>query len=94
MLKIDTKFADYTKMPALTKALMALEVCKCDLVIARGRLGVPGSGAMLVVVDSKGRLLTASLSLPHILHGMSVEEAVKNELEQALRRIGFKRNHG
>ena len=93
-LEIDTGFADYTRLPALTKALIALDVCECDLVIARGRLGVPGSGAMLVIVDSKGRLLTASLSPPHVLHGKSIEEAVRDELEQALRRIGFERNHG
>jgi hypothetical protein len=88
-LDIKTDFADLTRMPAVFKALAALDVCECDLVIARGRLGVPGSGAMLVVVDAKGRILTAALSPPHVIHNKSVEEAVKDEMTHALRRLGF-----
>jgi len=90
-LSLETKFADKTRLPALTKALMCLDVCECDLVIARGRLGVPGSGSMLVVIDNRGRVLTASLSPPHVLHRMDVRNAVRIELKDALERIGFKR---
>jgi len=88
-LNIKTDFSDLTRMPAIFKALAALDVCKCDLVIARGRLGIPGSGAMLVVIDSKGRILTAALSPPHVIHNKNVEKAVKDEMTHALRRLGF-----
>lgn len=88
-LRIPTHACDISRMPALTKAQMALDVSDADLVIARGRLGVPGSGSMLVVLDQKGRILTASLSPPHVLHEMSVSDAVRAEMESALVRIGF-----
>ncbi|MBM4241933.1 MAG: DUF3236 domain-containing protein [Euryarchaeota archaeon] len=88
-LRIHTNSADLTRTPALSKALMALDICECDLVIARGRLGVPGSGSMLVLVDGKGRLLSAATSPSHVLHGKKLEEAVKDEITHALERIGF-----
>ena len=40
---IHTNFADLSRTPAITKALLALDICNCDLVIARGRLGCQGS---------------------------------------------------
>lgn len=88
-LQIHTDACDVSRMPAITKALMALDSCPCDLVIARGRLGIPGSGSMLVILDKKGRLLTASLSPPHIIHGKAVSDAVRDEMTNALERIGF-----
>jgi hypothetical protein len=88
-LNIHTDSCDVSRMPAVTKALMALDMTDADLVIARGRLGVPGSGSMLVIVDHKGRLLSASLSPSHHLHGKTVYEAVKEEMKDALSRIGF-----
>jgi len=90
-LQIPTDACDVSRMPAITKAQMALDVSSCDLVIARGRLGVPGSGSMLVIVDSKGRILSAALSPSHIIHGKGVSEAVRDEMESALERIGFTR---
>lgn len=72
---------------------MALDIVDCDLVIARGRLGVPGSGSMLVIMDSKGRILSAALSPPHIIHKKSVEKAVKDEMTTALKRIGLNEKH-
>ncbi len=90
-LQINTNPADLTRIPANSKALMALDQCKCDLVIARGRLGVPGSGSLLVIVDAKGRVLTAAISPPHVVHKKSLEQAVKDEMVQALERIGMER---
>jgi len=95
-LQIHTDACDLSRMPAMTKAVMALDICSCDLVIARGRLGIPGSGSMLIILDQKGRILSASLSPPHIIHGKPVTEAVSDEMTEALERIGFtkmKRNH-
>lgn len=88
-LSFHTDACDLSRMPALTKGLMALDLTSADLVIARGRLGVPGSGSMLVILDQKGRILSASLSPPHIIHGDSVRDAVTRELTLALHRIGF-----
>jgi hypothetical protein len=90
-LQINTNSADLTRLPATSKALMAIDQCKCDLVIARGRLGVPGSGSLLVVVDGKGRMLTAAMSPPHVVHKKSLEQAVRDEMVQALERIGMAR---
>jgi hypothetical protein len=88
-LQVHTSSCDLSRMPAITKALMALDVSLCDLVIARGRLGVPGSGSMLVILDKKGRILSAALSPPHLLHGKQVGDAVRDEMQDALERIGF-----
>ena len=49
-IQFHTNCCDLTRMPVITKALMALDISDCDLVIARGRLGVPGSGSMLVII--------------------------------------------
>lgn len=88
-LSFHTDACDLSRMPALTKGLMALDLTSAALVIARGRLGVPGSGSMLVILDQKGRILSASLSPPHIIHGNSVRDAVIGELTLALQRLGF-----
>ncbi len=89
MLDIDTRFADLTRMPALNKGLMAVDTEKADLYIARGRLGVPGSGSMLIILDEKGRVLTASLSPSSVVHKEDIEERIKKELVDALNRIGI-----
>lgn len=88
-LEFHTNSCDLTRMPAINKAIMALDITSCDLVIARGRLGVPGSGSMLVIIDNKGRLLSAAISPPHILHGQSLQKAVQKEILTALERLGF-----
>lgn len=88
-LDVHTDSCDVSRMPAVTKALMALDMTDADLVIARGRLGVPGSGSMLVITDRKGRVLTAGLSPSHHIHGKTVYEAVRDEMRDALSRIGF-----
>lgn len=88
-LQFNTSWVDLTRMPAVTKALLALDISGADLVIARGRLGVPGSGSLLVIMDSRGRLLSAATSPPHVLHGKPVAEAVRSEMRLALERLGF-----
>ncbi|NPA62534.1 MAG: DUF3236 domain-containing protein [Methanococci archaeon] len=89
MVDMDTRFADLTRVPALNKGLMALDTETADLVIARGRLGVPGSGSMLVILDEKGRILTASLSPSSVVHGESIENRIKKEIIEALSRVGI-----
>jgi len=88
-LKIHTNAADLTRMPTITKALMAVDTTDSDLIIARGRLGAPGSGSMLVIMDHKGRILSAAISPPHIIHRKSLQEAVEEELKTALQRLGL-----
>ena len=44
ILQINTNTADTSRIPALAKAYMALDQSDADLIIARGRLGIPGSG--------------------------------------------------
>lgn len=90
-LCIPTASPDLTRTPAINKALLALDMTGADLVIARGRLGLPGSGSMLVIVDARGRILSASLSPAHIYHTKSVAEAVAQEMEDALLRVGFQK---
>ncbi|EHP89140.1 DUF3236 domain-containing protein [Methanotorris formicicus] len=89
MLNINTNYADLTRMPAVNKGLMAVDTEKADLIIARGRLGVPGSGSMLVIMDGKGRILSASLSPSSVLHKEDIEVRIKKELIDALKRIGI-----
>lgn len=91
-LQFYTNCCDVSRMPALTKAEMALDMSEGDLIIARGRLGVPGSGSMLIIMDKKGRILSAALSPPHVIHNKTVGEAVQHELIHALERIGFERD--
>ena len=67
-LCIPTAAPDQTRMPAVNKALLALDITGAALVIARGRLGIPGSGSMLVIMDTRGRILSAAISPPHIVH--------------------------
>lgn len=88
-LRIHTNAADLTRMPTITKALMAVDTTDSDLIIARGRLGAPGSGSMLVIMDHKGRILSAAISPPHIIHRKSLQEAVEEELKTALQRLGL-----
>ena len=90
MLDIDTRFADLTRMPAITKGLIAVDIEKADLYIARGRLGVPGSGSMLVILDDKGRILTASLSPSSVIHREDIGERTRREIIDALSRVGIR----
>lgn len=91
ILKINTNTADTSRIPTLAKAYIALDQCDADLIIARGRLGIPGSGSLLIFIDNKGRILTAGTSASHAVHQKPLEEAVYNEACEALEKIGFKK---
>lgn len=91
ILQLDTNTADTNRIPALAKAYIALDQSDADLIIARGRLGIPGSGSLLVFIDNKGRLLTAGTSPSHAVTGKSIESAVRDEAVEALEKIGFKK---
>lgn len=88
-IEIPTEVSDLTRMPALNKGLIAVDTTDADIVIARGRLGVPGSGSMLLIMDNKGRILTASLSPSSTIHKENIENTIKNELISALKRINL-----
>ena len=94
ILQIDTNTADTSRIPALAKAYIALDQSDADLIIARGRLGIPGSGSLLVFIDNKGRILTCGTSPSHAIHKRSIEEAVYKEGCEALEKIGFKKTEG
>jgi hypothetical protein len=91
ILQINTNTADTSRIPALAKAYMALDQSDADLIIARGRLGIPGSGSLLIFIDNKGRILTAGTSPSHLIHKKSIEEAVYEEACEALEKIGFEK---
>lgn len=94
ILQINTNTADTSRIPALAKAYMALDQSDADLIIARGRLGIPGSGSLLIFIDNKGRILTCGTSPSHLIHRKTIEEAVYKEACEALEKIGFKRIEG
>ena len=89
ILQINTNTADTSRIPALAKAYMALDQSDANLIIARGRLGIPGSGSLLIFIDNKGRILTCGTSPSHAIHKKSIEEAVYEEACEALEKIGF-----
>lgn len=91
ILHIDTNTADTSRIPALAKAYMALDQSDADVIIARGRLGIPGSGSLLIFIDYKGRILTCGTSPSHAIHKKSIEQAVYEEACEALEKIGFKK---
>ena len=91
ILQINTNEADSNRSPAFAKAIMALDVCDADLIIARGRLGLPGSGSLLLFVDNKGRILTCGTSPSHAISQKTLEDAVYEEANEALQKIGFKK---
>ena len=91
ILKINTNTADTSRIPALAKAYIALDQSDADLIIARGRLGIPGSGSLLIFIDNKGRILTAGTSPSHVITNNPLENAVYDEACEALEKIGFKK---
>lgn len=94
ILQVNTNTADTSRIPAIAKAYIALDQSDADLIIARGRLGIPGSGSMLVFIDNKGRILTAGMSPSHVIHKKTIEDAVYNEACEALEKIGFEKIKG
>ena len=90
MIEIPTNSADLTRIPAVNKGLIAVDSSNADIVISRGRLGIPGSGSFLLIMDKKGRILTGSVSPSSIIHKNPIENTVELELLNALERIGIK----
>ena len=86
-LQVNTNYADFSRMPAIAKAMIAVDQSDADLVIARGRLGIPGSGSLMVFMDNKSRILTAASSPSHVIHKQSLEETVYKETLEALKLI-------
>ena len=91
ILQINTNTAYTSRIPALAKAYMALDQSDADLIIARGRLGIPGSGSLLIFIDNKGRILTCGTSPSHAIHQKSIEDAVYKEACEAHEKIGFEK---
>ena len=91
-LHVNKNYADFSRTPAISKAKIAIDQSDADLVIARGRLGIPGSGSFLVFMDNKSRILTAASSPSHVIHNEPLEKTVYKETLEALKRIGFKEN--
>ncbi|MDD5959858.1 MAG: DUF3236 domain-containing protein [Methanobrevibacter wolinii] len=91
-LKINTNFADSDRYPAIAKGLLAVDQSDADLIIARGRLGLPGSGSLLIFMDNKGRILTSGSSPSHAISKINIEDAVYNETVEALEKIGFSKS--
>ena len=89
ILQLNTNTADTSRIPALAKAYIALDQSDADLIIARGCLGIHGSGSLLIFIDNKGRILTCGTSPSHVIHKKTIEEAVYNEACEALEKIGF-----
>ena len=86
-LHVNTNFADFSRMPAVAKAMIAVDQSDADLVIARGRLGVPGSGSFLVFMDYKSRILTAGSSPSHAIHQQPLESRIQRGWIKGLIRI-------
>ena len=92
-LNVPTDAFDLLQMPALGKALAGRNISDCDLILSRGRLGLPGSGALTVLVNSCGDVVSAVTSPPHVVHRLSLETAVFLDTFRLLRRIGLKPLH-
>jgi len=92
-LEIPTDPFDLLQIPVLGKALAGRNVSDCDLFLARGRLGLPGSGALTVLVSSCGDVVSAVTSPPHVVHGLSLETALFLDTFRLLSRLGLKPLH-
>lgn len=92
-LEIPTNSYDLLQMPALGKALAGSRISDCELLLARGRLGLPGSGALTVLITSCGDIISAVTSPPHVVHGFSLETALFLDTFRLLARLGLKPIH-
>ncbi|SNR90383.1 FeGP cofactor biosynthesis guanylyltransferase HcgB family protein [Desulfurobacterium atlanticum] len=92
-ISIPTEYFDLTQIPALSKALSGKYVSDCELFIARGRLGLPGSGAFTVIVDRYSNILSAVSSPPHHFHRLSTETAIFLDTINLLKRVGITPSH-
>ena len=92
-VKVPTNCFDLTPMPALFKALSGRNFSDANVFLARGRLGIAGSGSLTVMVDREGRLLSAVTSPPHHITGFSIELATFLDIFKILRRLGLISNY-
>ncbi len=90
---LPTSTFDLLQIPALFKALAGKRVSSCDVFLARGRVGLPGSGALTVAVNREGDIISAVTSPPHPLHGLSLEAALFLDTFRLLQRMGIKPHH-
>lgn len=90
---VDTNCFDLEQMPSLAKALAGRYFRSCDFYIARGRLGLPGSGAFTVIVDVYGNVVSGVSSPPHHLHKFSLKTALFFDVFRLLRRLGISPVH-
>ncbi|WP_163329138.1 FeGP cofactor biosynthesis guanylyltransferase HcgB family protein [Desulfurobacterium thermolithotrophum] len=88
-IEIPTEIFDLTEIPALSKALAGRFFKSCNFYIARGRLGAPGSGALTIMIDEFGHVISAVTSPPHHLHKFSLETSVFLDIFRLLKRLGF-----
>jgi len=95
-VEIPTDCFDLTDIPALSKALAGRKFrysTGAELFVARGRLGLPGSGALTVLVSTEGEILSAVTSPPHHLGNYPLETALFVDTFNLLLRLGLKPLH-
>ena len=90
---LPTSTFDLLQIPALFKALAGKRISSCDIFLARGRVGLPGSGALTVAVNREGDIISAVTSPPHFLHSLSLEAALFLDTFRLLQRMGIKPIH-
>jgi|GEM_PF-240921 hypothetical protein len=89
-VKLSTDSFDLTDIPALMKAIAGSKISECEFFLARGRLGIPGTGALTVLIHRDGSIVSAVTSPPSHIHRLSLEEAVVFDVVSLFRRIGLK----
>ncbi|OMH39957.1 FeGP cofactor biosynthesis guanylyltransferase HcgB family protein [Desulfurobacterium indicum] len=92
-IDVNTNCFDFEQIPSLAKALSGRYFKSCDFYIARGRLGLPGSGAFTVIVDVYGNVVSGVSSPSHHLHKFSLETALFFDIFRLLRRLGISPVH-
>jgi len=88
-IEIPTSPFDLTETPALSKAKAGRLISDCDFFLARGRLGLPGSGAMTVLTTKDGFIVSAVTSPPSHIHKMPLESALILDTTELFRRLGL-----
>jgi hypothetical protein len=63
-LAVSNKLCRSIVMPVYSKARMALDMSECDLYCER-RLGVSGSGSMLLIMENKGEFFQSTFTSPY-----------------------------
>jgi hypothetical protein len=90
-ITIPTNCFDLTPIPALSKATAGSFISDCDFLLARGRLGAPGSGALTVLIHKSGAIVSAVTSPPSHIHKLPLEQSLIADLTTLFRRLGMER---